>query len=192
MPMKASISRPRSQGGERQAGIRRTCAAADQPWPGRLYRPVAQPPHHLEGVQHQLGAPVSGGGPADGPRADLHNGSGADDCGPTPSRLKPATRRRLGAESRAHRPDGRCPLLHGIVARPGALQRNGPAMAQRLAVAPTRILCTVRSHTAPLRPGDGDVNLRLPRLEACPDHGGEPAGLVLGLRIWRHDQQSGN
>src|SRR6516225_9071392 len=44
-------------------------------------------------------------------------------------------------------------------------------MAQRLAVAPTRILYTVRSHTAHLRPEDGDVNPRLPRLEPCPDYG---------------------
>jgi hypothetical protein len=37
----------------------------DQAWPGWVFRPVAQPQRHLEGVQHQLGALVSGGGLAD-------------------------------------------------------------------------------------------------------------------------------
>src|SRR6516225_4490079 len=62
---------------------------------------------------------------------------------------------------------------HSCLARSCAwsLQRNGPATAQRLAVAPTRILYTVRSHTDHLRPEDCDVNPRLPRLEPCPDYG---------------------
>ena len=37
----------------------------DQAWPGRVFRPAAQPQRHLEGVQHQLGGLVRGGGSAD-------------------------------------------------------------------------------------------------------------------------------
>lgn len=90
-----------------------------------------------------------------GPRADPHSGSRADDRGPGRLCLKPATRRRLGADTekyRASRSDGRC---HSCPARSRAraLQHNGPAMVQRLEIAPARILHTVRSHTAGLPPG---------------------------------------
>ena len=124
----------------------------DPAWPGRVFRPAAQPQRHLEGVQHQLGALVRGGGSADDlSRVDLHDESGVGDCGAGRPYLKPATWRRLGADTL--KSDGCSPLLPGTVLRP-ALQRNGPAMAQRLAVAPTRILYSIRSHTAHLRPED--------------------------------------
>jgi hypothetical protein len=106
-------------GGERQAGARRSCVAAvGQTWPGRVFRLVSPPQCHLQDVQHHLGALVSGGGSAgDGPRADLHDGYGADNCGPARPCLNPAIRRRLGADtvrSRTSRSDGRCTLAqHG-------------------------------------------------------------------------------
>jgi hypothetical protein len=65
--------------------------------------------------------------------------------------LKPATWRRPGADTL--KAEGCSPLLPGTVVRL-VLQRNGPAMAQRLAVAPTRILYTVCSHSDHLRPED--------------------------------------
>ena len=119
MPMEASIPAPIKGGGERQAGIRRSCIAAVDPvWPSRVFRPVAQPQRHLEGVQHQLGALARGGGSADDLfRVDLHDESGADDCGPGRPYLKPATWRRLGADTL--KSEGCSPLLPGTVVRLG-------------------------------------------------------------------------
>ena len=90
----------------------------DQAWPSRVFRPVAQPQRHLEGVQHQLGGLVSGGGSADDrSRVDLHDESGVDDCGPGRPYLKPATWRRLGADTL--KSEGCSPLLPGTVVRLG-------------------------------------------------------------------------
>ena len=116
MPMEASIPAPIKGGGERQTGIRRSCiAAVDQAWRDRAFRPVAQPQRHLEGVQHQLGGLVSGGSAGDRSRVDLHDESGVDDCGPGRPYLKPATWRRLGADTL--KSEGCSPLLPGTVVR---------------------------------------------------------------------------
>ena len=119
MPMEASIPAPLKGGGERQAGIRRSCITAVDPvWPSRVFRPVAQPQRHLESLQHQLGALVRGGGSADDLfRVDLHDESGVDGRGPGCPYLKPATWRRLGADTL--KSDGCSPLLPGTVVRPG-------------------------------------------------------------------------
>jgi hypothetical protein len=164
MPMEASIP-VLIRGGERQAGALRSCVAAvDQAWPGRVLRPAAQPQRSLEGVQHQLGAVVSGGGSAgDGPRVDLRDESGVDDSGPGRPGLKPAIRRQLGADTVNPEPSGQtaCALLPGTVVRLGDTAQR-PTMAQRLTVAPITIPYTVRSHTARLRLEDRDVNPRPP------------------------------
>jgi hypothetical protein len=119
MPMEASIPAPTKGGGERQAGIRRSCIAAVDPvWPGRVFRPAAQPQRHLESLQHQLGALVRGGGSADDhSQVDLHDESGVDDCGPGRPYLKPPTWQRLGAD--ALKSGGCGPLLPSTVVRLG-------------------------------------------------------------------------
>lgn len=133
-------------GGERQAGVLRSCVAAvGQAWPGRVFHPVAQPQRQLEGIQHEHGALLNGGGSADdGPRIDLHDGHGLDDCGsarPTPEVGHRAEVGRVPnkiASRQARRP---LPTLARHGRAPGQLQRNGPTMARRLAVGRLRQSC---------------------------------------------------
>jgi len=117
MPMEASDPRPNQGGGERQDGAGRSCVAAvDQAWRGRVFRPAAQSQRHLENLHHQFGALVRGGGSADDLfRVDLHDESGVDDCGPSRPYLKPATWRRLGADTL--KSEGCSPLSPSTVAR---------------------------------------------------------------------------
>src|SRR5215467_8436384 len=156
MPMEASIPAPIKGGGERQAGIRRSCIAAVDPvWPSRMFRPVAQPQRHLESLQHQLGALVRGGSADDLFRVDLHDESGVDDCGPGRPYLKPATWRRLGADTL--KSEGCSPLLPGTVVRLGVtaqLPSDGAAVggsAYKDPVYRTQpcCSCTSATHTPP-------------------------------------------
>jgi hypothetical protein len=122
------------KGGERQAGALRSCVAAvGQAWPGRVFRPATQPQRSLEGVRHQLGAVMSGGGSAgDGLRVDLRDESGVDDSRPGRAGLKPAIRRQLGADTVNPEPSGQtaCALArHGHApGRHGATSNNGAAV----------------------------------------------------------------
>ena len=189
MPMEASIPAPLKGGGERQAGIRRSCITAVDPvWPSRVFRPVAHPQRHLEGVQHQLGALARGGGSADDLfRVDLHDESGADDCGPGRPYLKPATWRRLGADTL--KSEGCSPLLPGTVVRLGVTAQrpsDGAAVGGSAYKNPVHRTQPYRSSTPPgLRCQSPAATPR-----TVPGLWGEPDGLILELWLCRNNQQS--
>lgn len=182
-------SRPTQGGGERQAGIRRSCIAAVDPvWPSRVFRPSAQPQRHLEGVQHQLGALVRGGGSADDhSQVDLHDESGVDDCGPGRPYLKPATWRRLGADTL--KSEGCSPLLPGTVVRLGVTAQrpsDGAAVggsAYKNPVHRTQPYCS--STPRGLRCQSPAATPR-----TVPGLWGEPDGLILEPWLCRNNQQS--
>jgi hypothetical protein len=189
MPMEASIPAPLNGGGDRQAGIRRSCIAAVDPiWPSRVFRPVVQPQRHLEGVQHQLGGLVSGGGSADDrSRVDLHDESGVDDCGPGRPYLKLATWRRLGADTL--KSEGGSPLLPGTGVRLGVTAQrpsDGAAVGGSAYKNPahrTQPYCS--STPRGLRCQSPAATPR-----TVPGPWGEPDGLILELWLCRNNQQS--
>ena len=189
MPMEASDSRPNQGGGERQAGIRRSCiAAVDQVRPSRVLRPAAQPQHHLESLQHQLGALVSGGSSADDLfRVDLHDESGIDDRGPGRPYLKPATWRRLGADT--PKSEGCSPLSPGTVVPPGVTaQRPSDGAAAGGSANKNPVYRTQPYRSSTPRGLRCQSPAATPR--TVPVLWGEPDGLILELWLCRNNQQS--
>ena len=160
MPMEASIPAPIKGGGERQAGVRRSCiAAVDQLWPGSA---------------------------DDRPRVDLHDESCVDNCGPARPCLKPATWRRLGADT--PKSEGCSPLLPGTVVRLGVTAQrpsDGAAIggsAHRNPVHRTQPYCS--STPRGLRCQSPAATPR-----TVPGLWGEPDGLILELWLCRNNQQ---
>jgi hypothetical protein len=159
----------------------------DQAWPGRVFRPAAQPQRHLEGVQHQLGALVRGGSADDPSQVDLHDESGVDDCGPGRPYLKPATWWRLGADTL--KSEGCSPLLPGTVVRLGVTAQrpsDGAAVggsAHKNPVHRTQPCCS--STPRGLRCQSPAATPR-----TVPELWGEPDGLILELWLCRNNQQS--
>lgn len=189
MPTEASIPAPikgavnDKLGYEDLASLRWTRSG-----PAGMFRPVAQPQRHLESLQHQLGALVRGGGSADDLfRVDLHDESGVDDCGPGRPYLKPATWRRLGADTL--KSEGCSPLLPGTVVRPGVTAQrpsDGAAVggsAYKNPVHRTQPYCS--STPRGLRCQSPAATPR-----TVPGLWGEPDGLILELWLCRNNQQS--